>query len=944
MATSADNSANGDRERHAQIAALVDDTLKQLDNGESVDFDELERAHPELMPELGETLRNLASLRAARDKAQVPLAPAEEQDAWLEEDLEFLRRAFDRYEVLGRVQHGGQGVVYKARQRGANRIVAIKVLLDGPLATDRQRRRFEREIELISRLNHPNIVTLFDNGTIRGRHYFTMEYVEGLPIDDYAVLHDLTPRQIVRMFLKVCHAVSYAHQNGIIHRDLSPANILVDEAGEPHVFDFGLAKDVWSSVQGGGSLTGQIIGTLPYMSPEQAGGLDGKIDVRSDIYTLAVVLFQLLTDTYPYDVSGDAHEARHAILNTPPRPLRKAARMGGDDWLRELDTINRDLEEILSKALAKEKDERYQSIATFAEDLERCLAGEAISARADNRFYLLRKSIRRYRVAVAVVALIMLTAGVSWLQVRAQRDNARRAAEAAFELFEDTYDIEQILTRLPGGVAIRDDLIQGLSERLPELETLVGADEALEPIGAMLLEKQGDIAAQQGKLEEAARKYEQFLQSSQRLAQQDPSEIDYQDRISRAYRKLAEVGEQPHPLYEQGLRHAKAVWDCNPSRDEARYNLAQMHLSFANHLFTAQNYHEALDQFDSAIALFPTEDPRESERWAQAAAIAKDHRGRILIELGKGSEGLAELATSLQIRQHIIEANPTDTEARDNLRRAYACSGTAQRNAGNTTEAKRMFREAVRVGEMLRAMDPTASAWGFGLYSMYDRLARLHNTLGEYAEAQEVADQAVALANELVTQTDDVERAQSTLAYAHILRGFILLDMGALADAAIQLEAAARIRTTLLEQDPGNSALQRSLATTHATLGICYREAGRLEEALPHYQAAFDMRRKLLEAQPDNVDRAIAFARSHIGLAAAYMEARTTAGNAMAESYLSQAKSLVETLRANDQTLALSRKHDKIMEAITTNQTILQRRSQNGPATTGAASDELSPE
>ena len=379
-------SSDADPEKAARISTIVGELTQRYGHFARVDVANVESTYPELMPKLGERLRALQAVDNARDRVlseerqhgadgSAEYAPAE--------DLEFLRQSLANYEVLERVRFGGQGVVYRARQVGTKRLVAIKVLLDGPLASERQRYLFEREVELISRMRHPNIVTVHDAGVIRGRHYFAMDFVEGVPIDDYVLLHDLTPREIVRLFTKVCRAVSYAHQNGVIHRDLSPANILVDESGEPRVFDFGLAKDAWAS---GDSLThslsGQVFGTLQYLSPEQAGGLDGKVDVRSDIYTLGVVLYELLTDGFPYPVKGEPQQVLNNIMTADAEPLRKVVKRSGQDRMRELESINRDLEVILAKTLAKRKDERYQSAAEFADDLTRCLAGAAISARA----------------------------------------------------------------------------------------------------------------------------------------------------------------------------------------------------------------------------------------------------------------------------------------------------------------------------------------------------------------------------------------------------------------------------------------------------------------------------------------------------------------------------------------------------------------------------------
>ncbi|MCH8853828.1 MAG: serine/threonine protein kinase, partial [Planctomycetes bacterium] len=236
-------------------------------NDTPVDDREIERQHAHLMPKLGEKLRLLSRLEDLPDHAETSArfgncGLGELPDSF-QQDMEFLRESLHGYDFTSRIHDGGQGTVYKAVHRATNRLVAVKLLLDGPLASQQQRKRFVREIEIVSRLRHPNIVTVYDCGEIRGRLYFTMEYVDGLPIDDYAYANHLGAEAIVRLFINVCQPLSYAHQRGVIHRDLKPSNILVDDSGQPRILDFGMAKD--AETQRPSSLitiAGQVCGTL----------------------------------------------------------------------------------------------------------------------------------------------------------------------------------------------------------------------------------------------------------------------------------------------------------------------------------------------------------------------------------------------------------------------------------------------------------------------------------------------------------------------------------------------------------------------------------------------------------------------------------------------------------------------------------------------------------
>jgi len=931
-------SSDAGSEKATQINGIMEDVMRQYDAGAPVDVGALERAHPELMPELGDRLRALRAIGTARERAlweSQQSRPPGSRNAWLEEDLEFLRRSLSNYEVLERVRYGGQGVVYKAKQRGANRLVAIKVLLDGPLASDCQRHRFEREIELISRLHHPNIITLYETGTVRSRRYFAMEFVDGSPIDDYALLHDLTPREIVSLFIKVCRAVSYAHQNGVIHRDLSPTNILVDEAGEPHVFDFGLAKDIWADDDAPAhTLTGQVFGTLQYLSPEQAGGLDGKADVRSDIYTLAVVLYELLTDGFPYPIEGGPQQVRHAILTVEAEPLRKAAARGGTGRMRDLEAINRDLQTILAKALAKRKEERYQSAAAFADDLERCLAGDAIEARRDSHFYLLRKTLRRYRVPVAATGLVLLTLAVSaiavtasWIQARIQRDNAREAARVAYDLFDTAVtDFDTSVRPLAGGVAVRNKMIAGLADRLPRLKALIESDEALAAISTRLAEKQGDLAHEQGQHADAARYYEAFLEGSLRLVELEPSNPSYLDSAGRAYRKQAEVSDNPTRFYERGIRFAEEVFNRDPERDAARYNLCQMHVALGEHLLKSEHYREALEPFDRALGLWTSGGRERNQGWSQMAAVATSAKGRILLKLGEAAAGLAELTTSLRIREHIVEARPADTLSRHELMKSCVHVATAQRELGHVDEARELLQKAAAIGELLRAMDPTVLDWGLDLHGVYGRLARLHLDSGALDQAQGLSDRAFALAEELVSATSRAPAALQTLAFAHILRGQLLLAQQSAGEAYAEFEKAAAIRASLAPADAENPAFADDLAVAHSWLGKSSRKLRQLQQAAGHYQMAYEIRRDLYDQQPHVVDRALDLIRSQTNLAVAYLDCNTEADDAAADALLREAEGFLETLRTTGKLSGFEEKYDAWISAIRTNRGIIRDR------------------
>jgi serine/threonine protein kinase len=311
------------------------------------------------------------------------------------------------FQLVREISRGGQGVVYEARQLSTGKRVAVKVIKDGPFATPREKARFEREVQILVALEHPNIVTVLDRGTTtNGFYYLVMPFVAGRRLDHYLAdkrdrdgeVHD--PSNLLKLFMKICDAVNAAHLRGVVHRDLKPGNILVADDAEPRILDFGVARagfglsgevDAADAEAAGPqpvTITGQFIGSLPWASPEQAEGIASRIDTRSDVYSLGVVLYQMLTGQFPYVVAGTMRDVLNNILTAEPTPpsvvvanRQTQAFEHGRRPRRQLrPAVNEAIEAIVLKSLSKRRQDRYQTAGEFGRDIANYLSGKPTAA------------------------------------------------------------------------------------------------------------------------------------------------------------------------------------------------------------------------------------------------------------------------------------------------------------------------------------------------------------------------------------------------------------------------------------------------------------------------------------------------------------------------------------------------------------------------------------
>ena len=394
-----------------------------------------------------------------------------------------------RYRLLRLLGEGGMGVVYEAEQDSPRRTVALKVIRAG-YTTGEMLRRFENEAQALGRLQHPGIGQIYEAGmasTPFGRQpYFAMELVHGESLLAYCDRRSLPVRQRLELMANICDAVQHAHQHALIHRDLKPANILVDESGQPHILDFGVARLTDSDAHATRQTDiGQLVGTLAYMSPEQVLGDPAEIDTRSDVYALGIILYELLAGRRPYAIGHHLPEAVRAIREHEPTALRVVNRV----YRGDLDTI-------VGKTLEKDKTHRYASAAELATDLRRHLRDEPITARPPRASYVLQKFARRNKALVVGVAavFVVLVLGIvtsTWQAVHARRAEAKARqqtaiAQAVNEFLQNDLLAQASATRQSGSngrpdpdLKVRTALdraaarIEGKFDRQPEVEAAI---------------------------------------------------------------------------------------------------------------------------------------------------------------------------------------------------------------------------------------------------------------------------------------------------------------------------------------------------------------------------------------------------------------------------------------------------------------------------------------
>ncbi|MCP4589421.1 MAG: serine/threonine protein kinase, partial [bacterium] len=673
------------------------------------------------------------------------------------------------------------------------------------------RRRFEREVELVARLQHPHIVSVIDSGIHQHRYYYVMDYVEGGRLDESLAPGTCEVHAALHIISLICDAVDFAHQRGVLHRDLKPSNILIDERGDPRLLDFGLAKAFDPASRSGLDLTlsqpGQLLGTLGYMSPEQSRGQFGEMSVRSDVYSIGALAYELITGALPCNLEGALGDVLERIATLEPaRP---------STLRREIDA---DVDAILLKALEKSPAERYPTAAAFGEDLRRYLANQTITARRASVMTRAARWTRRNRAVASVggaalLALFGLTV-VYLVSLATQRDAARGEAEKARLTLTC---MENMLATFDPNIARGVD-VAASKRRLREW--VRGLDEfAHQPeIAAAVRQRFARCCLDLGLYEEA----ENLLREAMELRRQSLG--DEHIETAAVEHDLARVLHKQNSYREAERLHRHALRVRAETYGEVHAAVAESQSDLAWLLKDRGKLTEAEPLYRRALA------SRRKLHGAEHSDVANslNKLAQFLVQFGDYAEAEPLLREALAMRQRIHE--PRHTE----IATSMANLGTLLRSRGKFTEALPLLRDALELRHERLGEHATTVA-------SQNQLGLLLRDMGEYDEAEQILRQALALRVKLLgDQHEFVAVSKHNLAIALQAQGKYEEAEPLYRDALMLLK-----RTLRDKQHPKIASCLNSLAKL-------LHETGRCGEAERCADRALTIRKRKYSGQPNH--------------------------------------------------------------------------------------------
>ncbi|MEQ1824725.1 MAG: protein kinase [Pirellula sp.] len=724
------------------------------------------------------------------------------------------------FEILSELGRGGMGIVYRARQLSANRTVALKVvrneLLDTlPSATRASTlERFRTEAQAAARLQHDNLVSVYEIGeappTSPGSsplRYYAMRFVEGRSLFDVVRDGPLENKRAATYMEQVARALQAAHDQGILHRDLKPHNVMVDRnTDRPLVTDFGLAK----FIEGSDSLTyaGEIMGTPSYMSPEQATDA-GKVTASADLYSIGATFYHLLTGRAPFQASNVAETIRQIIQKDPVAP-------------RHLNTsIDRDLETICLKCLQKDPSRRYASCGALAEDLQLYLAGRPIIARPVGHFERIWRWCRRNPIPAALTGTAAVLACATMLSIvigyrnttaalAASESRLQKALEVVDELF--TRVSEDELLNEPGMQPLRKDLLEKALKHYQYFLTESGGTGDIKDEVASSRYRVGVISQTLGEYENAKRELLAARTMQQKLVDEKPTDVIRLKSLADTFNALG------------------SLYDTNRQYDES----TRMFLE-------STNVREQLAELQP--------DNVEFQRLRSNASM---NLGLARVKQDDIPGGLAEMLKAQTARQRILNEQPKEVKVRRDLAKGWYSLGKTEMENKNFSAAIDHFKNAIEEFTTLRTQDPRSLELRFRLGVSFRLLGGVLGETGETEAALNAYESATTIIQSLAAGNPDVAEYQNELAVLAMNRGSGYSEIDDLPKSRNAWKEALTLTRGMIAKDIANPDLQGDLATILGSLGNVERRTGNLVEAKALFLEAKSRLKVLIDSDPQN--------------------------------------------------------------------------------------------